>query len=215
MARRRTDNSSKAALPGCVGFGLKAMTILVLIGAALLWQGTHLLTAIGNFLVVEDNPSKADAIVVLSGDYGARLEQGVELYQKGYARWLILVGGGQQGSPPAAEVMKRQAADLGVPQARMLAVDQSTSTREDALYTRQLMLQQGLRSAILVTSPYHERRASLTFAKTFEGTGISVNSYPVQDDQWHPDNWWQSRTTLRLTLVELAKLAYYKLEGYI
>ncbi len=189
--------------------------VLVLLGAALLWQGPHLLTTVGQFLVVEDNPTKADAIVVLSGDYGARLEQGVELYQKGYARWLVLVGGGQQGSPPAAEVMKRQAAELGVPPARMLEVDQSTSTREDALYTRDLMVRQGLKSAILVTSPYHERRASLTFAKAFQDTDISVASYPVQDDQWHPDSWWKNDTTRRLTLVELAKLAYYKLHGYI
>ncbi len=214
MARRRTHNSFHVALPGCAGFAWAA-TALVLIGAALLWQGPLLLTAIGSFLVVEDNPSKADAIVVLSGDGGARLEQGVELFQTGYARWLILVGGGQQGSPPAADVMRTQAAELGVPQARMLMVDQSTSTREDALYTRELMVRQGLKSAILVTSPYHERRASLTFAKAFQDTGISVASYPVQDDQWHPNSWWQNGATLRLTIVELAKLAYYKLNGYL
>ena len=214
MARRRTNNASRAALPGCAWFAWAA-TALIIIGAFLLWQGPRLLIAIGNFLVVEDNPSKADAIVVLSGDSGARLEQGVELYRNGYARWLILVGGGQQGSPPAAEVMRRAAGELGVPPTRMLTVDQSASTREDALYTRELMLRQGLRSVILVTSPYHERRASLTFAKAFEGTGISVASYPVQDDQWRPDNWWQQGTTLRLTIVELAKLAYYKLSGYI
>ncbi len=214
MTRRRTHKSFHAALPGCARFAWVA-TALVLIGTALLWQGPLLLTVIGSFLVVEDNPSKADAIVVLSGDGGARLEQGVELFQKGYSRWLILVGGGQQGSPPAAEVMMRQAAQMGVPQARMLTVDQSTSTREDALYTREVMVQQGLKSAILVTSPYHERRASLTFAKAFQDTGITVASYPVQDDQWSPNSWWQDNATLRLTLVELAKLAYYKLNGYI
>lgn len=192
-----------------------AIATLALVGVLLLWQGSHLLTAIGDFLVVEDTPSRADAIVVLSGDYGARLEQGVELYRQGYAKWLILVGGGQQGSPPAAEVMRQQAAEMGVSPARMLTVDRSTSTHEDAMYTRELMVRQGLKSAILVTSPYHERRASLTFARTFQGTGISVASYPVQDDQWHPDSWWKNNVTLRLTMIELAKLAYYKLHGYL
>ena len=214
MARRRTRNPVRAAFSGLAGLAW-AMLALVLLAAVPLWEGSYLLTAVGRFLVVEDNPSKADAIVVLSGDGGARLEQGVELFQQGHARWLILVGGGQPGNPPAAEVMKRQAAELGVPPSEMLAVDQSTSTREDALYTRELMVRQGLKSAILVTSPYHQRRASLTFAKAFQDTGISVASYPVQDDQWHPDSWWQNRTTLRLTVVELAKLAYYKLLGYL
>ncbi len=110
---------------------------------------------------------------------------------------------------------RRQALAEGVPASRMLVVTRSTSTREDALYTRELMSQEGLRSAVLVTSPYHERRASLTFAKAFEGSGISVASYPVQDDRWQPDSWWRSSDTISLTLVELAKLAYYKLVGYI
>src|SRR5665647_136067 len=95
----------------------------------------HALTAVGNFLVVEDLPSEAEAIVVLSGDLGARLEQGVELYRQGYAPRLILAGGGQPGRPSAAEVMKRQAVALGVPSAAALLVNESTSTREDALFT--------------------------------------------------------------------------------
>jgi len=175
----------------------------------------HALTAVGNFLVVEDLPSEAEAIVVLSGDLGARLEQGVELYRQGYAPRLILAGGGQPGRPSAAEVMKRQAVALGVPSAAALLVNESTSTREDALFTRELMAANGIRSAILVTSPYHQRRAVLTFRHVFAGSGISVASYPVRDDQWQADSWWRSQDNLRLTLVELAKLAYYKLSGYL
>ena len=191
------------------------MLALALLAVALLWGGAGLLTDIGNFLVVDDNPTKADAIVVLSGDGGARLEQGVELYEKGYAPVLILAGGGQPGRPSAAEVMARQAESMGVPASAVLLVSQSTSTREDALYTRDLMVRQGLKSVIVVTSPYHERRASLTFARAFDGSGISAASYPVRDDQWHPDNWWQNGRGLRLTLTELIKLAYYKLRGFI
>ncbi len=214
MARRNTPDRVRSTSPRSPGPAWAAL-VLVVAAALLYWEAAGALTAIGSFLVVEDNPSKADAIVVLSGDGGARLEQGVLLYQQGRAPWLILVGGGQQGSPPAAEVMRRQAAALGVPPAKMLLVTQSTSTREDALYTRELMVRQGLRSAILVTSPYHQRRASLTFARAFEGSGISVASHPVEDDLWRPNSWWQSRKTLELTAIELAKLAYYKLVGYL
>ena len=192
-----------------------AVLALAILAYACLWEGAHALTALGRFLVVQDSPSAADAIVVLSGDGGARLEQGVELYREGYAPLLILAGGGQQGNPSAAEVMMENATALGVPPAAILLVTGSTSTREDALETRELMAQVGLRSAILVTSPYHQRRASLTFARAFEGSGISVASYPVRDDQWQPETWWQASGTIRLTLAELAKLAYYKLIGYL
>ncbi len=191
------------------------MLALVVLAFAVYWWGTSALTAVGRFLVVDDGPSKADAVVVLSGDGGDRLEQGVELYRKGYAPRLILTGAGEGANPPAAEVMSRQAAAMGVPPSAMLLASQSTSTREDAVYTRELMLRNGLRSAILVTSPYHQRRASLTFARAFEGSGISVASYPTHDDQWQPDNWWQSGRNIQLTMTELAKLAYYKLSGYL
>jgi len=193
----------------------RAAVVLIVLVALVLWGSPPLLTAAGNFLMVEDHPSAADAIVVLSGDGGARLEQGIQLYRDGYAPLLILAGGGQQGSPSAAEVMRQQALDMGIPDSAILMVTQSGSTREDALYTRELMLRHRLKSAILVTSPYHQRRASLTFARALDGTGIRVSSYPVQDDRWQPNSWWLDGTTLRLTLLETAKLAYYYLRGYL
>ncbi|MHB0871509.1 MAG: YdcF family protein [Chloroflexota bacterium] len=214
MARRRIPKPFRAAFPRFAG-PVWGLLLLALLSWILLLEADYALAAVGRFLVVEDNPAKADAIVVLSGDGGARLEQGVQLFQGGHAPLLILVGGGQEGSPSAAEVMRRQAAAMGVPPSGMLLVNRSTSTREDALYTRELMVQKGLKSAILVTSPYHQRRASLTFARVFQGSDVSVASYPVQDDLWQPDSWWKSEKTLRLTLMELAKLAYYKLYGYL
>lgn len=214
MARRRSPRPARAALPRLAG-PVWALLLLAFLAWFLLWEADYALAAVGRFLVVEDTPSKADAIVVLSGDGGTRLEQGVQLYQEGYAPLLILVGGGQQGRPSAAEVMRRQATALGVPPSRMLLVSQSTSTREDALYTCELMLQKGLKSAILVTSSYHQRRASLAFARALQGSEVSVINYPARDGLWQPDGWWKSESTLRLTVIELAKLAYYKLYGYI
>lgn len=214
MARHRLSYPLRILFPQPPARARTAAALAVL-ALFTLFTYDHALTAVGNFLVVEDLPSEAEAIVVLSGDLGARLEQGVELYRQGYAPRLILAGGGQPGRPSAAEVMKRQAVALGVPSAAALLVNESTSTREDALFTRELMAANGIRSAILVTSPYHQRRAVLTFRHVFAGSGISVASYPVRDDQWQADSWWRSQDNLRLTLVELAKLAYYKLSGYL
>ena len=173
------------------------------------------LTSLGRFLAVSDEIHKSDAIVVLSGDDGARLEQGVALYREGYAPLLILVGGGEANHPPAAEVMARQAAALGVPADAILLVTQSHSTREDALFTMELISNRRLDTAILVTSPYHQRRASLAFARVFRGSGVMVSSHPVQDDTWRAESWWMDAYTAQTTLVEFAKLAYYGLNGYL
>jgi uncharacterized SAM-binding protein YcdF (DUF218 family) len=177
--------------------------------------GAHLLGTLGRLLVVQESAKKADAIVVLSGDWGVRLDQGVELFKGGYAPVLILAGGGEEGRPAAAEVMKRQAVAMGVPDSSVLLVDGSASTREDAVFTHELMARSGLKSAIVVTSPYHQLRASLTFARAFEGSGISLTNYPARNDDWQPDSWWKSRSGFQLTITELAKLAYYKLSGYL
>lgn len=173
------------------------------------------LTALGSYLVVDDGVHRADAIVVLSGDAGSRLEQGVKLFKDGYAPAMVLAGAGEAGQPSAAEVMRRTATAMGVPSRSIFLVERSTSTREDALYTRELMAAHGMKSAVLVTSPYHGRRATLTFSRAFEGSGIQLSSYPVKDDAWRPESWWTSIDTVRLTINELIKLAYYELNGYL
>jgi uncharacterized SAM-binding protein YcdF (DUF218 family) len=191
-----------------------ALTIAVL-GCVVALAAPPAMAALGSYLVVEDAPAKADAIVVLSGDGGNRLEHGVRLFDDHFAPVLILTGAGQPGNPSAAEVMRQQAESMGVPTSAIFLVEQSTSTREDATYTRQLMAQHGWRSAILVTSAYHGRRASLVFARAFDGSGIVVTNRPVHDDLWQPNSWWTSVDTIRLTMNELIKLAYYELNGYL
>lgn len=176
---------------------------------------TPALTALGLYLTVDGGPRKADAIVVLSGDTGSRLEQGVQLYKEGYAPVMVLAGAGEADHPSAAEVMRREATYQGVPYEAIYLVDQSKSTREDAAYTRELMAKREMKSALLVTSTYHGKRAALTFAKVFEGSGIQVTSCPVQDDRWRPDTWWTSSDTVRLTFNEMVKLVYYMLNGYL
>jgi uncharacterized SAM-binding protein YcdF (DUF218 family) len=214
LARHRFLSSSREAASPPAGF-LLAASGLVILASLLLLGGTYLLGTVGRLLVVQDSATNSDAIVVLSGDWGARLEQGVELFKGGYAPVLILAGGGEEGRPAAAEVMKRQAVEMGVPAASVLLVDGSASTWEDAVFTRELMARAGLGSAIVVTSPYHQLRASLTFARVFEGSGIALSNYPARNDAWQPDSWWRSRSSVHLTMMELAKLAYYKLSGYL
>lgn len=214
MAQRRIFSSTRETSLPSAG-SLWVASGLVALACALLLGGSYLLATLGRLMVVQDSPSRADAIVVISGDWGARLEQGVDLFQNGYAPVLVLVGGGQEGRPSAAQVMMDEAIKMGVPASAVLLVEGSASTREDAMFTRELMVQEEMKSAILVTSPYHQLRASLTFTRAFEGSGVALANYPVQEDVWRADNWWKTGNTLRMTLLELTKLAYYKLSGYL
>jgi uncharacterized SAM-binding protein YcdF (DUF218 family) len=64
-----------------------------------------------------------------------------------------------------------------------------------------------------VTSPYHARRAKLTFDAAYAGTGISLLVHAAPDSEWRKLSWWQQPETRRLTFVELQKLGYIFVTG--
>jgi len=68
------------------------------------------------------------------------------------------------------------------------------------------MTQRKLGSAILVTSPWHQRRASIEFSRAFEPHAIKLRNYPARDSQWNAVLWWQHEPMRSQTLLELAKL---------
>ena len=82
----------------------------------------------------------------------------------------------------------------------------SNGPHENAKLTAQLMIDRGLHSAILVTSPYHQRRAALVFSRAFSHSGLVFLNHPAEDPAWDPDRWWLREPSRSLTLVELAKL---------
>jgi len=81
------------------------------------------------------------------------------------------------------------------------------------VHTRQVLEDHGLRSAILVTSPYHARRAKLTFDAAYSGSGIGLAVHAAPDSQWRKLSWWQQPETRRLTFAELQKLGYIVATG--
>jgi uncharacterized SAM-binding protein YcdF (DUF218 family) len=178
-----------------LGFALGAITILAM------------LVGIGHYLDVTDPLAKADAIVAISGDTGARAETAITLWKAGYAPLLIFSGASSDPqSASSAELMKRTAVAAGVPASSIIVEETSASTEENASNVARIMRGQGLHSAILVTSPYHQRRAALLFAREFDPAGLAFRNHPADDPAWDPNVWWIHDDSRRLTLVELAKL---------
>jgi uncharacterized SAM-binding protein YcdF (DUF218 family) len=165
------------------------------------------LVAIGHFLGVADPLEKADAIVAISGDTGARAETAIALWKQGYAPVLIFSGGSRDPrSVASAELMKRAAVAAGVPANAIVVEGSSATTEENALRVAELMTVRGLKSAILVTSPYHQRRAALLFGPEFDRAGLSFRNRPADDPDWDANLWWTRDPSRTLTLVELVKL---------
>jgi uncharacterized SAM-binding protein YcdF (DUF218 family) len=166
-----------------------------------------LLVGVGHWLEVTDPLAKADAIVAISGDTGARADSAIALWKQGYAPLLIFSGGSKDPeSVASAELMKRTAVAAGVPANAILVEGESATTEENAQRVALLMRSKALRSAILVTSPYHQRRAAMLFEREFGPASLSLVNRPATDPVWDPNLWWTSDPSRSLTLIELAKL---------
>jgi uncharacterized SAM-binding protein YcdF (DUF218 family) len=154
-----------------------------------------------------------DAIVAISGgDTSARANWAISLYKNGWSDKLIFSGAAEDKSGPSnAAVMKKLAIAAGVPSESIYIDEYSDTTSQNAKDTQTIFAEHNIKSVILVTSGYHQRRASLEFNKRAKGVVI-LNS-PVQTDKDWSFWWW---TTLRgwwLAISELAKIVFFYISG--
>ena len=166
--------------------------------------GVHLkfdsiLIAIGNFLIVNEVPQKSDVIIVLGGDAANRVGYGAKLYQSGYADKVLLSG----------KDMNQQALSLGISESAILLEDQSMTTFENAQYSLKIVQDQGYKSAIVVTSPYHTRRASIIFTQFFKEIDLTI--CPVPYDAAMTNNWWKNDYSTQFVISEYLKLVWHYL----
>jgi uncharacterized SAM-binding protein YcdF (DUF218 family) len=79
---------------------------------------------------------------------------------------------------------------------------------------RPILVAEGVRTLVLVTSPYHQRRASAAARKALGGT-VQVVDYPARPSSWSPRRWWATAHSRRVVVSEYLKLAYYAARGWV
>lgn len=179
---------------------------MLLVLAGLLYLGrSFVLDKAGRYIYEKDELKPADVIVVLAGEEEERVAYGVKLFKEGWARKdrIIMTGGPVVGKHTYAGLMKEQAEELGVPGKYILLADKSKSTEEDAKYTGDILKKNGYTSIILVTSPYHSRRASIIFKEMLPGVRI-INA--PSDKSWLGfAEWWKRPRDRDRVLSEWSK----------
>jgi uncharacterized SAM-binding protein YcdF (DUF218 family) len=180
----------------------------VLVGILLsLGTGLTAFLLLGSWLAVEDPLEKVDVIVAISGDTGARTDTAITLWKAGWAPIIVFSGAAiDPVSVSSAEIMRREAVRQGVPESAVVVEGASTTTEENAAEVAKLMAQRKLKTAILVTSPYHQRRAAFEFHRAFEPRGLIFRNYPARDPEWNAFLWWRQEPLRSRTLLELVKL---------
>lgn len=138
-----------------------------------------------------DETRPADVIIVLGAavwpnekpglSLKARTERAIDLYRDGDAPYLILSGGLGDYPPEEAEVMRRLAVDAGIPSGMLLLEKESHSTWESLVGASEIMQERLWTTAIIVSDPYHMRRALLMA----EDLGLTAYGSPVYDSPNH------------------------------
>ncbi len=166
------------------------------------------------YLYYKDEMKPADVIVVLAGEETERVEYGVKLFKDGWARKdkMVLAGGPLVWKYTWASLMKEHAMYLGVPKKAILLEDKSRNTEEDARFTKEILNKYGYKSCILVTSPYHSRRATKIFRKIM-GDKIMVISAPSEKSWFSFDEWWKRRRDRSTVLNEYSKFVWLWIFG--
>ena len=159
------------------------------------------------------NCAAADAIVVVSGgDTNARTDAGINLYQTGWAPTIIFSGAAEDKTGPSnAAAMKLRALEAGVPESVIQVEEYSETTKENAQNTRSIIGEQGYERIILVTSGYHQRRASIEFERL--ASDVTFLNYPVTDDQDWSAWWWLTPRGWWLAGVETVKILVTSIQG--
>ena len=163
---------------------------------------------------MKEQCQKADAIVAVSGgDTPARAAEAISLYKNGWAPLIIFSGAAQdQSGPSNALAMQRQAIEAGVPESSVSIEEDSRTTAENAEKTRSLLKQKNIQKVILVTSAYHQRRASLEFQKRAGGE-LKIMNHPVATDSQWSNFWWATPSGWWLGAGELVKIAVFYTGG--
>ncbi|MBI2798597.1 YdcF family protein [Candidatus Saccharibacteria bacterium] len=193
---------------------MKKRTVAAIILAGLI-GGLVLLIffGLGFFLSPQDNLQKADAIVVISGGRTtARAQKGIQLFKDGYGKKLILSGAALDDGPSNALAMRDQALSAGIADQDILIDEAAQDTYQNAIDSKHILDQLDARSLILVTSPYHQRRADMTFRAVL-GPAYKVIGVSAFDDRWSKAAWWKSGFAFDISLSELQKLVFIYLTG--
>jgi len=175
-----------------------------------------LLQKIGAFLIVSNDLEYANAIAVLSGGDESRMQEALELYNQNYSNIIILTETGniQEGYDYLHSFdMRLELLNHGVPSGNILLTDQiATNTLEEAQAIKQLLINHQFVSCIVVTDPYHTRRAYTIFKDVFADTGIKIMIHPTSPHWFTPNRWFLKWKGWHFVVLEYLKYFSYILE---
>jgi uncharacterized SAM-binding protein YcdF (DUF218 family) len=178
-----------------------ALLVVVLAAGAAFVESSGFTPFWRRWLEVVVPMSHADALIVLGGEAEGRPLEAARLFHRGVAPRVFVTGTGDAGRN--RQVLLAE----GVPSDAIVVEDKARTTHENAIFLLPLLTSRGLHSALIVTSPFHTRRALATFRSL--GPGIDFGTVPATLP------WWKEpggrREMNRYAVIEGLKILEYLL----
>jgi uncharacterized SAM-binding protein YcdF (DUF218 family) len=168
--------------------------------------------------IVDDPPTRADAIVVLGGGVAQRPFAAAKLFREGMAPRILYMD--VKLSPvetlglglPERELTRLVLMTNGVPDSAMEAIGHGVaSTYDESCAVREWMERTGARSIIIATDLFHTRRARWIFRHELRRETPKIQMVAVSQPNYAPTNWWQNEEGVIAFQNEIAKYIYYRL----
>jgi uncharacterized SAM-binding protein YcdF (DUF218 family) len=164
--------------------------------AALWFCRERILEDTADFLVVSDPLKPADLIHALGGGE-ERVGYAVELYRKGLGKQLVFTGNSADHGPSAKlfHTSANRVIRQGIPATAILDLhSQATTTYGEAAELRQVLsAHPEIRRVLVVTSPYHSRRARSIFRREIPA-GVDLRMAAVPPEKFKVKRpWWKDR----------------------
>ena len=161
--------------------------------------------------------SRGDTLIVLSGSSNdefvgyntyLRCQYATMAWREGGFRKVIVSGG--PASSPQSLAMKSFLISVGVPESAIVVETRSTSTRENALFTKELVSAADGK-LVLLTSEYHTYRA----ARVFRKIGLNVSPRPIPDISKRSSSFVGRWPAFLDLCAETIKIVYYRARGWM
>ena len=143
----------------------------------------------------KDEATQADVIIVLGATQWdgqpspvlkARLDHAISLYNKRLAPSVILTGGVGKGEQLSeAEVSRNYVVKHSIPDSAILMEQRGQTSLQSIRAAKQIMDERGMKSAILVSDPFHMLRI-LRMARDcgIQAYGSPTRTSPISKNKW-------------------------------
>ncbi|NVM21326.1 MAG: YdcF family protein [Desulfobacterales bacterium] len=203
-------------------FHLVTLVLIALMLVALFFG--RILTEAGEFLVLDEEPVHAGAVVVLytGTEWYPRLMEAAALYREGLADKVVINGNrktkilrrleemGFQSCCAWHENALRILALQGVPREAVITVNAEDvyDTVTEARVVGDALIEAGISDIIITTSKYHIRRARYIWKHTHPKQ-FNICTVAARNDPFSPKGWWKDGRQIRWVMTEYGAWIYY------